>query len=279
MRELARAMVGGELPDRGKVRGGAFGPPVLEVRGLRAMSDLGVEALGGVSFSVREGEVFAIAGIAGNGQRELAEVLAAVRPATGGEFRFRGERMNGKTPRELFERGIGRIPEDRMESGAILDFPLRDDLALDCYYRPPLARRGLLIRSEVDRRARRLVKEYSIRAHSIDVETGTLSGGNLQKTILARALDRRPGLIIASLPTRGLDIGAADFIHAQLREARDAGAGVLLISEDLDEIFALADTIGVICRGELLRILRVRDADATSLGLLMCGVNGTTAQS
>jgi general nucleoside transport system ATP-binding protein len=248
------------------------GGPVLEVRGLRARGDLGLEALKGVSFTIRQGEVFGLAGVSGNGQRELAEVLSGVRSSAGGEFLLRGSRMRGATPRMLAARGVGRIPEDRMESGAILDLSLKHNLVLERYHLAPFASGFRLAEGEIDSHARRLVAEYGIVAHSVGVEARSLSGGNIQKAILARVLEPAPALVVASQPVRGLDVGAAALIHRKILEERDRGAAVLLISEDLDEILAIADTVGVICGGAILGIFPRGEADRERIGMLMAGV-------
>ena len=268
--ELARAMVG--LPvsaSRPAVRR-AFGAPVLSVRDLSALNDLGLPALRGVSLTVREGEIAGLAGVSGNGQRELMEILSGSRRAEAGEIVLRG-RKAGLSPRALVEGGVGRIPEDRMETGAILDLSLADNLALERYHLPPLARRGWRDRRRVREFAGRLAGEYSIKAHGLEVEAATLSGGNLQKAILARALDPRPALVLASQPTRGLDLVAAAFVHERLRAERGRGAAILLVSEDLEEILALSDTIAVIAAGRIAGVFPREEADRGRIGLLMAG--------
>jgi simple sugar transport system ATP-binding protein len=272
VRALAAAMMGRETPPPSRRTARQPGRPVLEVRGLRARGDSGHEALRGVSFTVREGEIVGLAGVSGNGQCELAEVLSGLRPASAGGFLLRGVGMHGATPRRLAMCGVGRIPEDRMETGAILDLPLKHNLILERYHLAPFSRRYRQVTGEIDACAERLVAEYRIAAHSIGIELRTLSGGNIQKAILARALDPHPSLIIAAQPARGLDVGAAAFVHRRLLDERDRGAAVLLVSEDLDEILALADTIGVIHRGEILRICPTGETDRGCIGMLMAGV-------
>lgn len=276
VRALAAAMMGRETPAPSRRAARKPGRPVLDVRGLRARGAQGHEALRGVSFTVREGEIVGLAGVSGNGQRELAEILSGLRPASGGEFLLRGVGMRGATPRRLAMRGVGRIPEDRMETGAILDLSLKQNLILERYHLAPFSKRYRQVPGEIDACAERLVAEYRIAAHSIEIELRTLSGGNIQKAILARALDPRPSLILAAQPVRGLDVGAAAFVHRRLLDERDRGAAVLLISEDLDEILLLADTIGVIYRGELLRVCPRGEIDRDRIGMLMAGVREGT---
>ncbi|MCX6355519.1 MAG: ABC transporter ATP-binding protein [Candidatus Aureabacteria bacterium] len=272
VQELAAAMVGHRIDCRAPLRKRPIGSTILEARGLWVKSDLGIDAVRGISLAVHEGEIFGLAGVSGNGQRELAEVLSGTRGIAAGEVLFDNERVSGKAPRELFERGYGRIPEDRMESGAILDFPIKDNLVLESYYRLPFARHGILVPEKIEAHARDILRNYSIKARGPDAETRTLSGGNLQKAMLARALDSGPRFVLASQPTRGLDVGAACSIRSRLFDARDTGAAIFLISEDLDEILALSDTIGVMHRGEILDTMARAEAGAVRIGLLMAGV-------
>ncbi len=269
--ELARAMVGRPVAaSRPGVRR-AFGVPVLSVRNLWARNDLGLPALRGVSLTVREGEIAGLAGVSGNGQRELMEILSGARRAEAGEIVLRERKAAGFSPRQLVELGVGRIPEDRMETGAILDLSLAENLALERYHLPPLARRGWRDRRRIREFAGRLAIEYSIKAHGLEAEAATLSGGNLQKAILARALDPRPALVLASQPTRGLDLAAAAFVHGRLRAERERGAAILLVSEDLEEILALSDTIAVIAAGRIAGVFPREEADRGRIGLLMAG--------
>ncbi len=273
-RALTAAMIGGLAPAPARRAARPTGGVVLEVRGLRAMGGHGAETLKGVSFTVGRGEIFGIVGVSGNGQRELAEVLSGVRRASAGWFSVNGARMTGEKPRALALRGVGRIPEDRMESGAVLDLPLKHNLVLERYHLPPFARGLSLDDGAVEAHAERLIAEYGIRAHSAGIETGSLSGGNIQKAILARAIDPRPSLIVASQPVRGLDVGAAALIHEKLLGERDRGAAVLLISEDLDEILSVSDNVGVIFGGRLLGIFPRAEAERERIGALMAGVTG-----
>lgn len=270
--DLAIAMIGRKITKRYDISEQKFGKTVLNIFNLKTKNDDGINVLNSISFRIREGEILGLAGVSGNGQRELSEVLSGTRRITSGEFSFCGENMNRKPPRELFQKGIGRIPEDRMEIGTMLDFPLKYNLILEAYYSNPFSNRLIMNDKEIQSFTKKLVSDFSIKAHNINIEAETLSGGNLQKVILARVLSNNPKLIIASQPIRGLDVGAAEYIHSKLIEARDKKAAILLISEDLDEIISIADTIGVIYKGQITGIFSKDEVDIQTIGLLMAGI-------
>jgi ABC-type uncharacterized transport system ATPase subunit len=272
-RELARLMVGREVIEALRNEVTQAGKPLLRVENLKALNDKGLIALKNISFEVREKEILGVAGVAGNGQRELEDVICGVRKATNGHVLFKDKEITGKTPKEIVNLGIGRIPEDRMESGLILDIPVFENLVAEFYDKPPFSRGMLINYSEIKRFAEKLVKEYRIKTRSIDSVTRTLSGGNLQKVILARVLSRNPQFIIASQPTRGLDVGAAEYIHERLLEEKNKGAAILLISEDLNEIIHLSDRIMVMYEGEIMGIIdrNKEQVDIEELGLMMAG--------
>jgi general nucleoside transport system ATP-binding protein len=240
---------------------------VLEVKDLSARDDLGLPAVKKVSFSVRAGEILGVAGVSGNGQKELVETLSGVRRPTGGQVLVEGKDVAGCSPTEINAAGVGRVPEDRHE-GVVGEMTVAENMALE--HLEDFVHKGLLDRKEMIRHAGELITQYQIKARPGD-RVRTLSGGNLQKVLLARVLSRRPKVIIVPQPTRGLDIGATDNVRQQLLEQRQAGAAILLISEDLDEIMALSDRIAVIYEGEIAGVMPVADATPEKLGLWMCG--------
>jgi general nucleoside transport system ATP-binding protein len=271
-RGLARLMVGREV-DFGVPRtAGAPGAVTLDVAGLRAQGDRGLPALAGVDLQVRAGEILGIAGVAGNGQRELAEVITGLRPATGGQVRINGQVTTHCSPREIVAAGVAHVPEDRLGSGLVPTLDLADNVILKDYRRPPLARGLLLNGAAVAAFTDRLLRQYNVSAPGRGARAGLLSGGNQQKLLLARELSGEPRLLVAVHPTRGVDIGATEAIHGLLMAQRARGAAVLLISEDLDELLALSDRIAVLYEGRVMGTVDAAGADIGRLGLLMAGV-------
>ncbi len=272
-RELARLMVGKEVIEALRKEGGTVGAPVLKVEGIKALNDKGILALKGINFEVRKGEILGVAGVAGNGQKELEDVICGVRNPLEGHIYLKDKEVTGKSPKEIVNMGIGRIPEDRMESGLILDIPVYENLVIEFYDKPPFSKGMLINYAEIKRFAEKLVKEYRVKTSSIYAITRTLSGGNLQKLILARVLSQNPEFLIASQPTRGLDVGAMEYIHQKLLEAKTKGAAIMLISEDLNEILHLSDRIMVMYEGEIMGIIdrSKEDVDIEELGLMMAG--------
>lgn len=267
-KELAAMMVGRETfgvsrPDSKA----AVQKPVLELVNLCANDDKKLPILKNISLTVNEGEILGIAGVGGNGQKELAETICGVRPPTSGKILLEGQDVTGKSPRELTRAGMGRIPEDRHE-GMVVQLSVTDNLVLE--HLDEFTRNGVLDHKAIRQYAGDLIKKFQIKAKPNDV-TRTLSGGNMQKVLLARVLARQPKVIIAPQPTRGLDIGATDYVRQQLLEQRQRGAAILLISEDLDEILALSDRIAVIYEGEIVGTLPAAEATPERLGLLMSG--------
>jgi len=248
---------------------------VLTVHDLRVLDDRHHQAVDGVSLEVRGGEILGIAGVQGNGQSELAEALSGLRPCQSGEVTILGTNTTHATPRQIIEAGTAHIPEDRQKHGLVLSYPVRDNLILCTYYLRPFAE-GLTINEEaVNEQAARLVREFDVRTPGIMTSAAALSGGNQQKVIVARELSRPVRLLIASQPTRGLDVGSIEFIHSRIVAARDSGAAVLLISAELDEILSLADRIAVMYKGAILDTLPSQDASRERLGLLMAGITDT----
>ena len=270
--KLASMMVGREVILTVKKEPAQPKEKVLEVRDLHVKDDRGLDVVRGVSFDVRAGEILGIAGVQGNGQTELAEALTGLRAVHSGEFVLGGVDLTGDPPRPITEAGLGNIPEDRQRHGLVLSYTVADNMVLCSYYLPPFAR-GLVLQQEaVDANARRLIQEYDVRTPSPYVPTSKLSGGNQQKVIVARELSRPVKLLIASQPTRGLDVGSIEYIHKQLVAMRDRGVAVLLVSAELDEILALADRIAVMYRGQIMDFVEAEDSDKESLGLLMAGI-------
>ena len=213
-----------------------------------------------VSFEVREGEILGIAGVQGNGQTELAEALTGLRATKSGHVTLAGKDVTGKTPRPIIEAGLAHIPEDRQRHGLVLGYSVADNMVLCNYYLPPFAKGMVLQQEAVDANARKLIEEYDVRTPSPFVPTAKLSGGNQQKVIVARELSRDVKLLIASQPTRGLDVGSIEYIHKEIIAMRDRGLGVLLISAELDEIMALSDRIAVMYRGQIVTTVDAKDA-------------------
>jgi general nucleoside transport system ATP-binding protein len=271
--ELAEKMVGREVPHlEGLPEGKRSEKSALEVQRVSVLNDKGGVALDGVSFTLQAGEILGIAGVAGNGQTELAEVLTGMRKVTGGRVLVEGTDLTNASPREVIRHGVGHIPEDRMGSGLVLDMSIAENLVLEVRTDPRFEKRYLLDSEEVRQNAKRLVEEYSISCGGVDAPARTLSGGNMQKLILAKVLSRNPRVLIAAQPTSGLDVGATEFITEKLREQRALGVGILLISSDLNEIMSMSDRIACIFEGKIMGIVQARTADLKGIGLMMGGV-------
>jgi simple sugar transport system ATP-binding protein len=275
--ELAALMVGRAVELRVSKEPASPGEVVLDVSDLTVAggqvldeSSPARNAVDGISFQVRAGEILGIAGVQGNGQTELCEALMGLRPATGA-VRLDARDISHARPRDRLRAGIGYIPEDRREDGIVADFSVADNLVLDTYDRPPNASGISMNLSAIRENAKTLVAEFDVRTSSIDTPVGTLSGGNQQKVILAREVGRKLRLLLASQPTRGLDVGSIEFVHRRIVEERDQGAAVIIISSELDEIYALADRIAVMYEGKFTGF-RAPTVPVAELGLLMAGV-------
>ena len=267
--DLAELMVGRNVQltvDRGESHPADV---VLSVNGLRAKDDRGREVVRGVDLEVRAGETLGIAGVAGNGQDELVEVLTGLRKPSDGRVTMAGTDVTGWRPRQLYEAGLAHVPGDRHRWAMIMSFPLEDNLVLTSYYRPPFARGFVRQDGAIDAWARELIGRFDIRTPSATVATDTLSGGNQQKAVVAREFSGEPKLLVLDQPTRGLDVGSIEFIHRRAIEMRDAGAAILLVSAELDEVLELSDRIAVMYRGELVATLDGRGANKEEVGLLM----------
>jgi simple sugar transport system ATP-binding protein len=231
--------------------------------------DRGHQAVNAVSLEVHAGEILGIAGVAGNGQSELVEALTGLRKPSGGQVTLDGKDVTGAGPRALYDAGLAHVPGDRQEHGLVLSFPLTDNLVLTGYHRPPFRRGPVRNEAAVDQRAEELVAQYDIRTPSAHVEAATLSGGNQQKTVVAREFSRDIRALVLDQPTRGLDVGSIEFIHRQIVAKRDEGVAVLLVSAELDEIMEISDHIAVMYRGQIVATLDGRTADREEVGLLM----------
>ena len=267
--QLAEMMVGREVSltvDKAPAKPGEV---VLSVEGLTVTDDRGSVVVSDLSFEVRAGEIFGIAGVAGNGQDELVEALNGLRKARSGTVRLAGHDAFNASSREVSERGVAYIPGDRQRYGLVLASPVEDNLCLTDYYKAPFSRFGILDRDAIERRATQLISEFDIRTPSATVATSTLSGGNQQKVIVAREFSRNLVLLIADQPTRGIDVGSIEFIHKQIVAKRDAGTAVLLVSAELDEVLELSDRIGVIYRGRLVATVDGATAEKERIGLIM----------
>jgi len=270
--ELAAMMVGREVILQVEKGPAEPGDSVLEVKDLQVRDLREQMAIRGVSFTVRAGEIFGIAGVQGNGQAELVEALTGLTPVEGGHIFMNGQETTNLRPRIITETGIAHVPEDRHKHGLVLTYPLDENLVLQTYYLPPFAKRTFLQPKEVRKNAVRLIQEFDVRTPSVRTHAGSLSGGNQQKVIVARELSRDIRLLIANQPTRGLDVGSIEFIHRRIVEKRDEGVGVLLVSSELDEILGLSDRIAVMYAGEILAVMPAEEATKERLGLLMAGV-------
>jgi simple sugar transport system ATP-binding protein len=267
--ELAALMVGRSVRLRVSKEPARPAGVVLEVRGLTVASEDGAEAVQSVSFDVRAGEILGIAGVQGNGQTELCEALIGLRPSTGSVI-LGGTDISAASTRDRLRAGIGYVPEDRQEDGLVGGFSVADNLVLDVYDRPPYASGLALKLDEIRKAAVRLVEEYDVRTTSVLTSVGTLSGGNQQKVVVARELSRGSKLLLASQPTRGLDVGSIEFVHSEIVKQRDQGVAVVIVSSELDEIYALSDRIAVMYEGKIVGFC-APDIPEHELGLLMAG--------
>jgi len=270
-RSLAEMMVGRSVlleVDKQPAQPGAV---VLDVHDLRVDDDRGQQVVNGVSLQVRAGEIVGVAGVQGNGQTELVEALTGLRPTRGGQVLIAGADYTNAVPRKITEAGTAHVPEDRQEDGLVLTYSIADNLVLNSYYHAPFANGVARNQDAINMNAERLVKEYDVRTPSPFVPVGNLSGGNKQKVIIARELSRPIKLLIAAQPTRGVDVGSIEFIHKTIVAQRDAGAAVLLVSAELDEVMSLADRIAVMYHGQVVAVVQADQATREDLGLLMAG--------
>ena len=271
--DLANWMVGREVgfaPDRGEVQ---VGEVRLKLEQVTCGSDRGTPSLRGVSLEVHAGEIVGIAGVSGNGQRELAETITGLRETTGGKVFLEDRDISSLSPGEITDYMLSYIPEERMRDGMISEFTVAENIILREHHKMPYSRYGFLNLRDISKHADELIKQFRVKTPSQETHVKNLSGGNIQKVVLAREISRSPRAIIAAQPTRGLDIGATEYVREQLLAERRKGAAIMLISEDLDEILALSDRIAVIYEGQIMDIVPCEEATPEKLGLLMAGVH------
>jgi simple sugar transport system ATP-binding protein len=267
---LARLMVGREVLLRVEKQPAQPGEPLLQVEDLHVFDDREIEKVRGVSFTLQAGEILAIAGVDGNGQTELIDAITGLRKSRAGRVVVGGEDITNARAGQALDAGLGHIPEDRQHRGLVLDFSLAENIALHDYDRPPSSRLGWLFPGRLIERAARLIREFDVRGGGPLTRAAALSGGNQQKVIIAREVDRDPRVLIAAQPTRGLDVGAIEFVHRRLVEQRDEGRGVLLVSLELEEVLSLSDRILVIFEGRIVGEFQP-DVAEEELGIAMTG--------
>ena len=269
--ELSRMMVGRDVALRVDKKPATPGDVRLSVRNLQVRDDRNLPALRGVSLDVRAGEIVGIAGVEGNGQRELEEAIAGLRASEQGQITLCGHDLTNQTPGVMFAAGLGHVPSDRYKTALLRDFSIAENLVLAKIDQPPFTQHGLLDHKAIDANAEALVKQFDIRTRSITTEVGALSGGNAQKVVLARELAHQPQVLLVAQPTRGVDIGAIEYVHRELVRQRDQGMAILLISTELEEILNLSDRIIVLYEGQIMGECQASAADVEQLGLLMAG--------
>jgi simple sugar transport system ATP-binding protein len=269
---LAQMMVGRPVELHRSVSAREVGQAQLTVTDFDVIGDRGNLAVKNLDLRVHAGEIVGVAGVSGNGQRELAEAIFGLRPIARGGVQIGDQWTTAPTPGAVRAMGLAYVPEERMRDGAVGDFTVAENLMLVDYQKPPFVRRGLLNRSKIVERCSELVANYRVKTPDIDTATRSLSGGNIQKVVIAREFSSDATAFVVAQPTRGVDIGAAEYIHERLLEQRENGAAILLISEDLDEVMQLSDRIIVLLEGEIMGEVARADFDVASIGLLMSGV-------
>lgn len=269
--DLASKMVGREVSFKVDKTEAAPSDIVLEIKDLHVKDNREIPALRGLNLTVRKGEILGIAGVDGNGQNELEEVLIGVRKAESGSMTVNGVDLLGKSPREILDHKVSTIPQDRQRRGLVMDYSIAENMILENYKKEPFSKKGWLNFDAIKKYASKLVKDFDVRPNDEDYRAGSLSGGNQQKVIIAREISNNPDLLIAVQPTRGLDVGAIEYVHKALVAQRDNGKAVLLISFELDEVINVSDRIGVIYEGQIVGELKAEGADENDIGLMMAG--------
>ena len=271
--DLAEMMVGRSVSFKTEKQASQPKEVVLSIKDLVVNENRGVPAVKNLSLDVRAGEIVGIAGIDGNGQSELIQAITGLRKVESGSIELKGKSIVGMHPRQITELSVGHVPEDRHRDGLILEMMISEHIGLQTYYKEPLSKNGILNYANITSHAKKLMEEFDVRAASEFVPAGALSGGNQQKAIIAREIDRDPDLLIVSQPTRGLDVGAIEYIHKRLIEERDNGKAVLVVSFELDEILNVSDRIAVIHDGKIQGIVSPETTNKQELGVLMAGGN------
>lgn len=268
---LAELMVGREVQFKTEKSEAKPTNEVLSIENLIVHDVRGVPSVNGLNLTVKAGEIVGVAGVDGNGQTELIEAITGLRKATSGSIKLNGKELSSLSTRKITEQGVGHIPQDRHKHGLVLDFSIGENLVLQTYYQKPYASSGMLNYRKIYEKAKALIKEFDVRTPSEYTQARALSGGNQQKAIIAREIDRSPQFLIAAQPTRGLDVGAIEFIHQKLIEERDKGKAVLLVSFELDEVMNVSDRIAVIYEGKIVDVVNANETNEQELGLLMAG--------
>ena len=269
--ELAKMMVGRTVVESIQSKATSRNPDVLQLKNVSALNNANIMFLKDLSLELRKGEIFGIAGVDGNGQAELAEVVAGLRKVQGGEIIMDNQLITNLPPRKIRQWGLAYVPQDRLETGLILEYSISENLILDRWYTDEYSGKIFLKQGEMREFAKKVVTDFEVKTPGIDLPVNSMSGGNLQKVLMARELARNPKVLVVHNPTRGLDIGAAEYIHKQIVKQRDNGVGVLMISLDLDEILTVCDRIAVIYEGKILAVMDRKDADVEQIGLMMGG--------
>ncbi len=269
--ELASMMVGREVSFTTEKGLAQPQQSVLEIDNLTVKDSRGISAVNELNLTVRAGEIIGIAGVDGNGQTELIEAITGLRKVSDGTIQLNGKNITNHKPRKVTESGVGHIPQDRHKHGLVLDFSIGENMVLQTYYQQPFSKFKQLKSNKIFNKAKELIDQFDVRTPSVHTEARALSGGNQQKAIIAREVDRSPDLLIAAQPTRGLDVGAIEFIHTKLIEERDANKAVLLVSFELEEVMNVSDRIAVIYEGKIVDIVDPKEISEQELGLLMAG--------
>lgn len=276
-RELTNLMVGREVELRVKRDEHQAGAPMLEIEGLHANNDFGTEKLSGINLTVCRGEIVGIAGVAGNGQKELFETLMGVRRATNGRVKLDTIEITNESPNDIQHQGMGYIPDDRFAEGLVGDFDIQSNIIMGHHREPPFAHRGLLDFKKMSEFARHAIDEFEIKTPSETTACRTLSGGNAQKVIVAREFAQASKVILANQPSRGLDVGVIEYMHERLLEKRRSEFGILMASEELEELLSLADRVLVIFKGQIMGEFTSENANIEEIGLLMAGTRSKSA--
>jgi ABC-type uncharacterized transport system ATPase subunit len=269
--ELASMMVGRDVNFTVNREERACGDCALQIEDLEVHDNRGLKSVKGLSLNLHRGEILGLAGVDGNGQKELIEAVIGLRKPSGGKVTVRGKDITGKTPHEVIESGVACIPEDRQRRGLVLDYTIAENFILEKHVKEPFSVRGILNRDAIVKYAQELIEKFDVRPPDKNRRTGQLSGGNQQKVIIAREVSNDPEVLIAQQPTRGLDVGAIEYVHQSLVEQRNRNKAVLLVSLELDEIMDLSDRIAVMYEGKIVAIMDSKDADEKKIGLLMAG--------